>query len=66
MTLFAHRCHQEKVVGEESESVDVTVSLEAVQLHACVVIDVHTSLLSHCKQHLIVQEPSRERDDHRL
>jgi hypothetical protein len=54
------------VVGEESESVDVTVSLEAVELHACVVIDVHTSLLSHSKQHLIVQEPSRERDDHRL
>ena len=31
--------------------------LEAVQLHACVVVDVEVPLLGHSKEHLIVEEP---------
>ena len=48
------------MVGEEGEAVDVVMLLEAVQLHARVVVDVEAALLSHSKQHLIVQEPEAE------
>ena len=47
------------MVGQEGEAVDVAGVLEAVQLHAGVVVDVEVALLGHRKQHLVVQEPGR-------
>ena len=44
-------------MGQEGEPVDFSVLLEAVQLHAGVVVDEQTVLLGHCKHHLIVQIP---------
>ena len=58
---LTHSRHKEKVIGEEGEAVDVVMLLEAVQLHARVVVDVEAALLSHSKQHLIVQEPEQQR-----
>ena len=43
------------MVGEEGEPVDMQLLLEAVQLHASVVVDIEVALLGHGKQHLIVQ-----------
>lgn len=43
------------MIGEEGESVDTGVPLEAVQLHARVVVDVQVAFLCCCEHHLVVE-----------
>ena len=50
-------CHEEEVVREEGEAVDLAHLLEAVQFHSRVVVHKYRALLGHCKHHLVVQKP---------
>ena len=55
---YTHHRDKEEMVRKEGQPIDVVMFLEAVQLHACVVIDVEIPLLGHSKEHLIMQEPA--------
>ncbi len=48
------------MIGKEGETVDVGVVLQAVQLHARVIIHVEVALLGHRVHHLVMKEPTGE------